>query len=115
MTASRIGSRWQLDSGTCNGAPSTLLIVFRAGPETFRTGWFVESLLTELVVALVMRTQRPFFRSRPGTLLLASTLVLIVIAFAIPSLPFADVFRFVRWHEDGVTYWEQVATGLWDV
>jgi hypothetical protein len=23
--------------------------------------------------------------------------------------------RFVRWHEDGVTYWEQVATGLWDV
>ena len=56
----------------------------------------MESLLTELVVALVMRTQRPFFRSRPGTLLLASTLVLIVIAFAIPSLPFADVFRFVR-------------------
>jgi Mg2+-importing ATPase len=73
-----------------------LLIVFRAGPETFRTGWFVESLLTELVVALVMRTQRPFFRSRPGTLLLASTLVLIVIAFAIPYLPFADVFGFVR-------------------
>jgi hypothetical protein len=23
--------------------------------------------------------------------------------------------RFVRWHDDGVTYWEQVATGLWDV
>ena len=23
--------------------------------------------------------------------------------------------RFIRWHEDGVTYWEQVATGLWDV
>ena len=73
-----------------------LLIVFRAGPETFRTGWFVESLLTELVVALVMRTQRPFFRSRPGTLLLTSTLALIVIAFAIPYLPFADVFGFVR-------------------
>jgi Mg2+-importing ATPase len=73
-----------------------LLIVFRVGPETFRTGWFVESLLTELVVALVMRTQRPFFRSRPGTLLLVSTLVLIVVAFAIPYLPFADVFGFVR-------------------
>jgi hypothetical protein len=23
--------------------------------------------------------------------------------------------RFIRWHEDGVTYWEQIATGLWEV
>lgn len=23
--------------------------------------------------------------------------------------------RFIRWHDDGVTYWEQVATGLWEV
>jgi hypothetical protein len=23
--------------------------------------------------------------------------------------------RFIRWHDDGVTYWDQVATGLWDV
>ena len=22
--------------------------------------------------------------------------------------------RFIRWHDDGVTYWDQVATGLWD-
>ena len=73
-----------------------LLTVFRAAPETFRTGWFVESLLIELVVALVMRTQRPFFRSRPGNLLLISTLVLIVVAFAIPYLPFAGIFGFVR-------------------
>ena len=73
-----------------------LLGIFRAGPATFRTGWFVESLLTELVVALVMRTRRPFFRSRPGALLLTSTVVLIAVAFVIPYLPFADVFGFVR-------------------
>lgn len=73
-----------------------LVGIFRATPDTFRTSWFVESLLTELVVALVMRTRRPFFRSRPGTLLLASTLGLIAFAFAIPYLPFADVFGFVR-------------------
>jgi Mg2+-importing ATPase len=73
----------------------TLLGIFRATPEVFRTSWFVESLLTELVVALVMRTRRPFFRSRPGPLLLASTIVLIPIAFAIPYAPFADVFGFV--------------------
>ena len=48
-------------------------MVFRAAPELFRTGWFVESLLTELVIALVVRTRRPFFRSRPGHVLLWST------------------------------------------
>ena len=72
-----------------------LLGVFRANVETFRTSWFVESLLTELVIALVVRTRRPFFRSRPGTLLLASTAVLIALTFAIPYVPFAGVFGFV--------------------
>lgn len=72
-----------------------LVVLFQATPEVFRTTWFVESLLTELVVALVMRTRRPFFRSRPGTLLLSSTLALIVIAFATPYLPFAAIFGFV--------------------
>jgi Mg2+-importing ATPase len=71
-----------------------LLWIFRAQPEVFRTSWFVESLLTELVVALVMRTRRPFFRSRPGALLLGSTVSLIVLAFAIPYLPWVDLFGF---------------------
>jgi Mg2+-importing ATPase len=44
--------------------------------------------LTELAVALVIRTRRPFFRSRPGRLLLTSTLILIPVSFAIPYLPF---------------------------
>ncbi|MGE0816979.1 MAG: HAD-IC family P-type ATPase, partial [Vicinamibacterales bacterium] len=72
-----------------------LLVGFRAAAPMFRTGWFVESLLTELAVALVMRTRRPFFRSRPGRVLLASTLLLMVLTFAIPYLPFAGVFGFV--------------------
>ena len=38
-----------------------LLTIFHATPKVFQTAWFVESLLTELVVALVMRTIRPFF------------------------------------------------------
>jgi Mg2+-importing ATPase len=75
---------------------AVLIAVFRADPLTFRTSWFVESLLTELVIALVVRTRRPFFRSRPGTVLLVSTLVLIVIAMAIPYLPFVQVFGFVK-------------------
>jgi Mg2+-importing ATPase len=72
-----------------------LRTVFQAGPELFRTGWFVESLLTELAIALVVRTQRPAFRSQPGRLLLVSTLALVMVTFAIPFLPFASRVGFV--------------------
>ncbi|GIW34141.1 magnesium-translocating P-type ATPase [Meiothermus sp.] len=72
-----------------------LLWVFRASSEQFRTGWFIESLLTELLVALVVRTRRPFFQSRPGRLLLWSTLLLTVLAVLMPYLPFSGVFGFV--------------------
>ncbi|HSP16566.1 MAG TPA: magnesium-translocating P-type ATPase [Thermoanaerobaculia bacterium] len=74
---------------------AVLLSVFRAAPEEFRTAWFIESLLTELVIALVVRTRRVFFRSRPGTVLLWSTVALIVLTFAIPYLPFVRILGFV--------------------
>jgi Mg2+-importing ATPase len=72
----------------------TLLRLFDATPQLFRTGWFVESLLTELVIALVVRTRRPFFRSRPGTLLWTSTAAIIAVTFAIPFLPLVEVLGF---------------------
>lgn len=65
-----------------------------AGQALFRTGWFVESLLTELVIALVVRTRRPFFRSRPGRVLLWSTVALIGLTLVIPYLPLVGVFGF---------------------
>jgi Mg2+-importing ATPase len=72
-----------------------LLWVFQAAPETFRTGWFIESLLTELVIALVVRTRRPFYRSRPGNWLLIATAVVMAIALVLPYLPFSSIFGFV--------------------
>jgi Mg2+-importing ATPase len=72
-----------------------LLGLFSASVELFRTGWFVESLLTELVIALVVRTRRPFFRSRPSTLLLNSTMAVAVLAFVIPYLPYSRLLGFV--------------------
>jgi Mg2+-importing ATPase len=74
---------------------AALVRIFHASPELFRTSWFVESLLTELVVAVVIRTRRPFYRSRPGTVLLASTAVLIPFTLAIPFLPGAGMLGFV--------------------
>jgi Mg2+-importing ATPase len=72
----------------------TLLFVLRATPEQFRTGWFVESLLTELLIALVVRTRRHFYKSKPGDYLLLSTIVVTVIALLVPYLPFAGLLGF---------------------
>jgi Mg2+-importing ATPase len=72
-----------------------LLIGFGVGAALFRTGWFVESLLTELAVALVVRTRRPFLKSRPGTVLIVATLATAAVALALPYLPVAGVFGFV--------------------
>lgn len=74
---------------------AALLWVFRATPEQFRTGWFIESLLTELAVALVVRTQRPFYRSRPGHWLLITTVTMMALALVMPYLPFSSIFGIV--------------------
>jgi Mg2+-importing ATPase len=72
-----------------------LLFLFSATPEEFRTGWFIESLLTELVIALVVRTRGVFFRSRPGKLLLVSTLIVVSITLVLPYVPFNYLFGFI--------------------
>ena len=71
-----------------------LLLIIRTTPEQFRTAWFVESLLTELVIALIVRTRRPFFRSKPGRLLWLSTLIVAIVTLIIPYLPFSALLGF---------------------
>jgi Mg2+-importing ATPase len=70
-------------------------MLFHADVATFRTTWFIESLLTDLVIALVVRTRRRFYQSRPGTLLLWSTVVLACLTFVIPFLPGMGILGFV--------------------
>jgi Mg2+-importing ATPase len=65
-----------------------------AAPE-FQTGWFIESLMTELLIVLVIRTRRPFFRSRPGTVLLTATLVVAGTTVFLPYSPLGPLFGFV--------------------
>ena len=72
-----------------------LLWLFHAAPPEFRTGWFVESLLTELLVALVVRTRRPFYRSRAANSLLVITAVVAVVALLLPYTPLAGLFELV--------------------
>jgi Mg2+-importing ATPase len=73
-----------------------LLGVLRAGEALFQTSWFMISLMTELAVVLVLRTRRPAFRSRPGSILLWSTVVVLGLTFTIPWLgPVSAAFGFV--------------------
>jgi Mg2+-importing ATPase len=64
-----------------------LVWVVRAAPATFRSAWFVESALTEVAVMLVLRTRRPFYRSRPGRLLAASSAAVAAGVIALPYVP----------------------------
>jgi len=73
-----------------------LLLVLQVAPPEFRTAWFVESLLTELAILLVVRTQRPLFASRPSTALLWVSAAVAVVAVALPYVPAAQaLFGFV--------------------
>jgi Mg2+-importing ATPase len=64
-----------------------LLKVFDAPEAQFQTAWFTVSLLTELAILLVLRTQRPAWKSRPGTLLWTSTALVAAAALAWPFVP----------------------------
>ncbi len=71
-----------------------LLFVAHTAEGQFQTSWFIESLLSELVIALVIRTRRPFFRSKPGKVLWMITLIVGLVTLTIPYLPFGDVLGF---------------------
>ena len=73
-----------------------LLLVLRASEDQFRTGWFIESLFTELFILLIVRTRRPLFKSKPGRLLWICTLLVGVATLILPYLPgLGSIFGFV--------------------
>jgi len=72
----------------------TLLLVLRAAADQFRTGWFLESVLTELLILLVIRTRRPFFKSRPGNYLLISALIVAGVTLVLPYSPLSGLLGF---------------------
>ncbi len=72
-----------------------LLVVLHAGETEFHTGWFVESLATQILVIFAIRTRRsPFWRSRPSRPLVAATLAAIGLAIVLTVSPLASVLGF---------------------
>jgi len=72
-----------------------LLLALGANERAFHTGWFIESLFTQVLVVLVIRTRRiPFWQSRPSRPLLGAIAAALAVAVAIPLSPLGEVLGF---------------------
>ncbi|MFZ2456326.1 MAG: magnesium-translocating P-type ATPase [Candidatus Altiarchaeia archaeon] len=75
----------------------TMILVVKASPELFRTAWFLESSLSEIIVTFAIRTKLPFYKSRPSSLLLGTSVLTVAGAIALTYSAFgAEYFKFVQ-------------------
>ena len=70
---------------------AVLVFVLKATEEVFRTGWFVESVMTEVLIILVMRTWNPFYKSLPSRPLLLAMCLVLVVTLALPYSPLSGI------------------------
>ncbi|MCV7229586.1 magnesium-translocating P-type ATPase [Mycolicibacterium komossense] len=72
-----------------------MLGVLHAGPVEFRTGWFVESLATQTLIIFAIRTRRiPFYRSRPGGILAAAAIAVVIVGVGLTLSSIGPVLGF---------------------
>jgi Mg2+-importing ATPase len=71
-----------------------LIKLFDAQESLFRTGWFVESIATQVLVIFVIRTRRVPWRSQPHPWLVATSLGVVATAMAVPFTPLAPYLGF---------------------
>jgi len=72
-----------------------LLAVLHADQALFQTGWFVESLATQVLVIFVIRTRGNPLRSTPHPLLVVTSLTVVAAAACLPFTPLGAYFGFV--------------------
>lgn len=71
-----------------------LLVIFEAGEALFRTGWFIESMATQVLVIFVIRTRGAPWRSRPDMRLAVTSLAVVATAVLLPFTPLAPWLGF---------------------
>src|SRR5579871_149311 len=72
-----------------------MLAIFHASEPLFHTGWFVESLATQTLVLLVIRTAGNPLRSRPSRPLTVTTLLIVAVGLVLPFTPVANPLGFI--------------------
>ncbi len=73
---------------------AVLRLLLHAKAPEFRTGWFIESVISASVIVLVIRTRRPFYQSKPGRFLVGATLVIVALTLILPFTPLGRLFGF---------------------
>ena len=71
-----------------------LLLILHATVDQFRTGWFLESVVSASFIVLVIRSRKPFFKSRPSKYLLAATLLVAFVTLLLPYTPLGEILGF---------------------
>lgn len=71
----------------------TLLYCFKVSPLEFRSGWFIEALLTQIFVILILRTKQRFYQSKPDKHLLYTILIVSAVGFIIPFTPLGAILE----------------------
>ena len=77
------------------GAPLVLLHGFTVTPDVFRTAWFLESMVTQILVIFLIRSTLPLWKSRPHRFLVLTSLGALAIAVALALTPLGAPFGFV--------------------
>jgi P-type Mg2+ transporter len=74
----------------------SLLLIFHAPMEIFRTVWFLESLCTQTFIIFAIRTTKvPFYKSHPSRPLIISSILIALAGIAITLIPAGGLFGFV--------------------
>ena len=73
-----------------------LLKIMHADMALFQTGWFVESLATQVLVIFVIRTRGSPFASHPHPLLATTSITVVVLAALLPFISIGAYFGFVQ-------------------
>ena len=68
----------------------TLFFLLKAKESQFQTGWFIESVLSELCILFIIRTHKNFFKSKPGKYLFIFSIMALLLTIALPYLSFAN-------------------------
>ncbi|MGH9553286.1 MAG: HAD-IC family P-type ATPase, partial [Terriglobales bacterium] len=71
-----------------------LCLLLHAKEDLFRTGWFVESVVSSAIIVLVIRTRRSIHTSHPSKQLFVATLTIALVTVALPFTPIAPLLGF---------------------
>jgi Mg2+-importing ATPase len=71
-----------------------LLLILHATQDQFRTGWFLESVISASIIVLVIRSRKSFFKSRPSNYLLMATLLVVIATVILPFTRLGEIFGF---------------------